>query len=239
MKASMAQASALSLEELTQTSAADSLRTISEYYDRTAAGHDAIYEIPENRRALALLMYQTLQLFSGRKVVDLGCGTGYWTRQVASVAKSVTGIELSGEMVRRARQRFYPRPVKIEQADVLSPSGLREQFEGAYMSFFFRHIPRESIRGFFDSLHTRLESGSPVVILENYSVPQSKDDQFAQLKTQEEEFRVLSNSFLPEELMSILDGKADDIAIIRQGKFLFFKYTLKETKPRARKGGPV
>ena len=44
-------------------------------------------------------------LRSSETVLDVGCGTGQSTRDAARVAARVLGIDLSGAMIRRARQR--------------------------------------------------------------------------------------------------------------------------------------
>jgi ubiquinone/menaquinone biosynthesis C-methylase UbiE len=40
----------------------------------------------------------------GRNVIDLGCGEGSDTRRFAGLGGSMTGVDLSAEMIRRARE---------------------------------------------------------------------------------------------------------------------------------------
>ena len=42
---------------------------------------------------------------AGRRVLDLGCGEGHLARRVCALGGEVTGLDLSGELLRIARQR--------------------------------------------------------------------------------------------------------------------------------------
>lgn len=50
---------------------------------------------------------------SGLQVLDAGCGDGYTTRQLAGRGARVTGLDLSPEMVRLARQEEQDSPLGI------------------------------------------------------------------------------------------------------------------------------
>jgi trans-aconitate methyltransferase len=52
---------------------------------------------------------------SGERILDLGCGTGHLTAQIAAARAEVIGIDRSPEMISQARQQF-PR-LKFEVAD--------------------------------------------------------------------------------------------------------------------------
>ncbi len=57
-----------------------------------------------------------LQFAEGRRVLDLGCGTGYGTAELARVASAATGIDIAGEAVSHARANFARDNVKFLQA---------------------------------------------------------------------------------------------------------------------------
>jgi trans-aconitate methyltransferase len=52
---------------------------------------------------------------SGERILDLGCGTGHLTGQIAEAGADVVGIDSSSQMVEEAR-RLYPR-LRFEVAD--------------------------------------------------------------------------------------------------------------------------
>jgi ubiquinone/menaquinone biosynthesis C-methylase UbiE len=48
-----------------------------------------------------------LEFVSGKAVLDLACGEGYGAALMANVAKSVTGVDISGDTVEYARHRYH------------------------------------------------------------------------------------------------------------------------------------
>jgi SAM-dependent methyltransferase len=50
---------------------------------------------------------------AGKRVIDLGCGEGSNTRRFARLGGSMTGLDLSPEMIRRARQEENKEPLGI------------------------------------------------------------------------------------------------------------------------------
>jgi trans-aconitate methyltransferase len=51
-------------------------------------------------------LIELLDLRPGVRVLDLGCGTGHLTAQIAAQGADVTGIDLSASMIAQARQNF-------------------------------------------------------------------------------------------------------------------------------------
>jgi ubiquinone/menaquinone biosynthesis C-methylase UbiE len=50
---------------------------------------------------------------AGRRVIDLGCGEGSNTRRFAKLGGSMTGVDISAEMIARAWQREEEEPLGI------------------------------------------------------------------------------------------------------------------------------
>lgn len=65
---------------------------------RATEGLDAVYEWPAFQRSLPAPL-------TGRRVLDLGCGMGYFAREArARGARQVVGVDLSQRMLRRAEE---------------------------------------------------------------------------------------------------------------------------------------
>ncbi|MDB6154956.1 MAG: hypothetical protein JWL90_3409 [Chthoniobacteraceae bacterium] len=64
-----------------------------DYYSRRAAEYERIYEKPERQEALAELGVRLRGLLADQRVLELACGTGYWTAIIAHSAQSVMAIE--------------------------------------------------------------------------------------------------------------------------------------------------
>ncbi|MEA3376117.1 MAG: class I SAM-dependent methyltransferase [Chloroflexota bacterium] len=91
----------------------------AEAFDEQVAAHyEAWYETPEGQRADALekaSLQQLLSQFPGaRSVVEVGCGTGHFTRWLETQGLSAVGVELSGPMLYEAKRS---NQVCLVQAD--------------------------------------------------------------------------------------------------------------------------
>lgn len=114
------------------------------------------------------------QLFRGHDVIEIACGTGYWTEVLAETAKSVVGIDVNPEMMARAQSRCEHLPhVNFRLADAYSLGPDAGAFTAAFAVWWWSHIPRSRVREFLDSLHGRLGPGALVLFSDQleYEVP--------------------------------------------------------------------
>ena len=69
------------------------------------------------------------------RVVEFGCGTGYFTRTLAWIADSVVATDLSGEMLDRAREGLKGyRNVYFQKEDCLRTTFPDSSFDAAFMA---------------------------------------------------------------------------------------------------------
>lgn len=139
-----------------------------DYYRRRAGEYEAIYAKPERQNDLQRLRSQIPARLAGRRVLEIACGTGYWTVLVAATAQSVVATDLAKEPMRIAQSKDYARRnVRFEIADAYALSPALGRFDGALAIFWWSHIPLTRIDAFLDSLHARLEPGARVVMMDN------------------------------------------------------------------------
>jgi len=139
-----------------------------DYYRRRAGEYEAIYAKPERQADLARLRQRIPQRLAGRRVLEVACGTGYWTVLVARTATSIVATDLAEEPMRIAQSKDYAgRDVRFELADAYALASALGTFDGALAIFWWSHIPLSRIDAFLGSLHARLESGARVVMMDN------------------------------------------------------------------------
>lgn len=148
---------------------ADELQT---YYSRRAREYESIYEKPERQADLTRLKEAVRCLFASQAVLEVACGTGYWTQVVAETAKFVTAIDASDEVLEIARQkRIKEGKVEFRKADAYGLAQLSGPYTAALAAFWWSHVPREKIALFLQSLHHSLAATSLVVLIDNRYVP--------------------------------------------------------------------
>jgi SAM-dependent methyltransferase len=141
------------------------------YYARRAQEYERIYHKPERQDDLQLLRAFVEQSLSGKHVLEIACGTGYWTEILARSAGIVTSLDINEEVLEIARQKHLdPHKVTFQRADVYSLPPLPRHFTGGFAGFWWSHIPKSRLRDFLVGFHRALEPGSTVVFIDNVYV---------------------------------------------------------------------
>ena len=92
-----------------------------EYYDCRAAEYDHSmgYGDPAAGIFYEPIIQFLRQKFCGRDVLEIACGPGYWTQQIADVATSVLATDVNQSVLEQAGKKvFSKRNVEFRQADV-------------------------------------------------------------------------------------------------------------------------
>jgi demethylmenaquinone methyltransferase/2-methoxy-6-polyprenyl-1,4-benzoquinol methylase len=138
-----------------------------DYYRRRAAEYEAIYAWPERQGDLALLRKKIPDKLRGSRVLEIACGTGYWTQLVAAVAAQLVATDLAEETLAIARAKVFPRNPVFCIADAYALPESLGCFDAALAVFWWSHVPRQRIGEFLASLHRRLEPGARIVLMDN------------------------------------------------------------------------
>ncbi|MFL5403216.1 MAG: class I SAM-dependent methyltransferase [Gemmatimonadales bacterium] len=138
------------------------------YYARRADEYERVYEKPERQSELSVLATLLRNALAGHDVLEIACGTGYWTAVLASVSRSVVATDASPEVLELARRKSYPAGrVRLALADGYAPARIEGSFTAAFAGFWWSHVPREALGGFLQALHGRLGAGARVVLCDN------------------------------------------------------------------------
>lgn len=119
----------------------------------------------------------------GRAALDFGCGTGRSTRFLERLGFAAVGVDISEEMVRRARERDPGgdyRVVGNGDLSSLPPDG----FDLALAAFTFDNIPTESSKvSLFSQLGRVVNAGGRIVAL--VSAPEIYTHEWASFTTKD------------------------------------------------------
>lgn len=143
---------------------------LNAYYSARAAEYDRIYAKPERQSDLREMEYWLASELSGKRVLELACGTGYWTQFVAPAARSIVAIDAAQEPLRIAQARVRTGTVIFLAGDAYRlPRGIGS-FDAAFAGFWFSHVPRSRQKEFLLHLNERLEPRSRVILFDNLYV---------------------------------------------------------------------
>jgi len=147
--------------------AGDPLKT---YYAARAPYYDDVYEKPERREDIAFLREHVPAALAGRTVLEVACGTGYWTQFIAPAAGAMTATDATAEPLALARARPGVQAVRFELADAYDLPASLGRFDAAYAGLWLSHVPIGRRGEFLASLHRLLLPGARVVFLDNSEV---------------------------------------------------------------------
>lgn len=137
------------------------------YYERRAAEYDRIYDLPRWQDDLATLGDMAATFAAARRVLEVACGTGYWTERLARTAVRVWGVDVNGSTLAVARTRAWgPAPVTLVQADVYRALPLAPRFDAGFAGLWLSHVDRARMTAFLDAFHSALAPGSTVMLFD-------------------------------------------------------------------------
>jgi ubiquinone/menaquinone biosynthesis C-methylase UbiE len=186
------------------------------YYRARAPEYEQIYyrDVPERRRELDEEAERLRVLSSGKDVLDVACGTGYWTKVLSENAASVTAVDISLEMLQEAVKKSYRKATAFLQADLFRLPFRAASFDLLTLGFWFSHQPKQEYRQFFRAITHPLRPGGAIWLMDNNPPAEGpemesvKVDDFGNNYKQRylesgEQFIILKNYFSRDELRSI------------------------------------
>ena len=140
------------------------------YYTARAPYYDAVYLKPERAGDIAFLMEYLPHAFAGRAVLEVACGTGYWTQHIAKTAARLVATDAGPEPLAFAKLRPHAGRVTFALEDAYRLPASLGGFDAAFAGLWFSHVPIERREEFLASLHARLRPGAKVVFIDNSEV---------------------------------------------------------------------
>jgi demethylmenaquinone methyltransferase/2-methoxy-6-polyprenyl-1,4-benzoquinol methylase len=206
------------------------------YYAARAPYYDAVYLKPERAGDIAYLADYLPAAFAHLSVLEVACGTGYWTQHVARTAARMVATDATQETLDFARLRPHAERVTFRREDAYDLPGELGMFDGALAALWFSHVPIESRARFIGSLHARLHPGAKVVFLDNSEVqcrelPIAETDACGNTYQCRElrdgtVHRVLKNFPTRAELVQLLSPFASSLSYRPLENFWLFEYRL-------------
>jgi demethylmenaquinone methyltransferase/2-methoxy-6-polyprenyl-1,4-benzoquinol methylase len=207
------------------------------YYARRAKEYEGIYEKPERQADLARMRVDIPALFKGARVLEIACGTGYWTPLIAEQAESLLATDYNEETLAIARTKKYPRAnVRFERADAYALPEWKNRYSACYAGFWWSHVLLSRLDAFLGHLATRLESGARVAFMDNRyvegsSTPISRRDASgdtyqARRLADGSSHEVLKNFPTPAQLRARLGRFGTDVAVVEYQYYWVASYRI-------------
>jgi ubiquinone/menaquinone biosynthesis C-methylase UbiE len=144
------------------------MEPLADYYARRAAEYERIYAKPERQADLRRLEARVRDMLAGRRVLELACGTGYWTEVMSATADQVTALDVSEEVLRVARSKRYAQNrVSFGLGDCYAPPDCGRRHDALFAGFWWSHVPLERLDAFLERAVRAVAPGALIAFLDN------------------------------------------------------------------------
>jgi demethylmenaquinone methyltransferase/2-methoxy-6-polyprenyl-1,4-benzoquinol methylase len=145
------------------------------YYAQRANQYERVYRKPERQADLRAMEAWLPAPFAKRRVLEIACGTGWWTPYGARDAAHWLATDINAETMAIAQRKPLPAgKVEFATVDAYTLDGLGDRgFDAAFAGCWWSHVPLARLVPWLALLHSRLEAGARVVMLDNSYVQTS------------------------------------------------------------------
>lgn len=161
---------------------------LHEYYSLRAPEYEEIYDREDRREELKELANDLKQECRGLNVLELACGTGYWSRIIGSTATTLRGVDFSEKSLEIAHSKLDQArrnaseishdmlgsvinerlcPIELTVGNAFELRDLNSVYQLGFSGFFWSHIPRGELSRLLTLFHSKLEPRSKVVWIDN------------------------------------------------------------------------
>ena len=141
---------------------------VARYYASSTQAADAALSRAERANDLAKVRERIAQLVRGQSVLELACGTGYWTEAIAATADKVLATDILDEMIARAQTRRFPEgKVAFRRVDGLDLPEDLGAFSCVFIGFWWSHLKRDEQDALLIQLRARLGRDVTLILLDD------------------------------------------------------------------------
>ena len=143
---------------------------LAAYYAGRAETYEEVYARPERQEDLAILKEKVREALRDQHVLEIACGTGYWTAQMAQSAASVLATDITPEMIDVAKTKsFAAGKVKFALADAFDLQ-VDGAFSACFAGFWWSHVKKRDQLSFLEKLRAKLGKDTLLVLVDNVYV---------------------------------------------------------------------
>ena len=215
------------------------MEALAGYYARRAPEYERIYQKPERQADLRTFREIVERTFADCCVLEVACGTGWWTEVLASNARSVVATDINEEVLAIAKAKpMRPDKVSFHRCDAFHLNEVDGDFNAALAAFWWSHLKSDELERFLPILHSRLGPGNRVAFIDNIYVegsstpisrcdPEGNTYQLRKLRDGSTT-EVLKNFPTDAEVTALIGVGIDDLRIERLTYYWMASYTIRK-----------
>jgi len=144
--------------------------SMTDYYQERAPEYEEFYHRPERQQDQEELKDWFRNEVSGRTILEIACGTGYWTAVAAPEARFIQATDFNAAPMEIARDKDLGDHVRFAQADAYNLPDFDIAFDCGMAHFWWSHVLLADHQRFLSGLVSRLQSGARILMIDNNKV---------------------------------------------------------------------
>jgi len=208
-----------------------------QYYNQRAKEYEQVYKKPERQSDLTGFHILMREEAANKNVLEIACGTGYWTKTLAESARMIHACDYSDAVLEIAKAKDYgTTPVIFQQLDFWKLQKPKKLYDMVFGGFIWSHIEDERLPDFIELLWKQVHKDGILLFMDNRyvegnSTPMARTDEMGntyQIRrlANGEEFEVLKNFPDMLEIYSLVTEM--DLAMEWGESEYFWTITIKE-----------
>ncbi len=188
---------------------------MKEYYQKRAKEYDLVYQKPERQSDLKELQEYLKPTFENKKVLEIACGTGYWTKTIAKTCTSILATDINATVLAIATTKKYDAElVEFKELDFWQLENTTNVYDSVFGGFIWSHILKKDLPHFLTILQNQLDVNGELIFIDNKYVEGSntpiartdEDGNTYQIRKLEngEEYEVLKNFPTMDEVKHLI-----------------------------------
>jgi 2-polyprenyl-3-methyl-5-hydroxy-6-metoxy-1,4-benzoquinol methylase len=137
-----------------------------DYYNKRLNEYEAIYAKPERQTDLQKLVAQLQRDVSQCSVLELACGTGWWTERLAPHAASWTATDADLGALEVVRHKNIQGLSETHTLNAYQPQ-ITTPVDCVFAAHWYSHLLLDERTAFFDAVSTCLKPGGRLIMLDN------------------------------------------------------------------------
>lgn len=142
-------------------------KDLATYYEDRAKEYEKIYARPERQEDLKRSTIILQELLGNKTVLEIACGTGYWTEKIAQTATSILATDIGEKVLEVARaKKISAKKVTFLLSDLFELN-LKSKYESLFGGFIWSHILQQNIEYLLKKVNKLVLPGGTVVFIDN------------------------------------------------------------------------
>lgn len=144
------------------------------YYADRAKEYEKVYLNPDEQGDLQTAEKIFQDLFVQKTVLEIACGTGYWTERIAQTATSIYATDINESVIEIARARQQEN-ITFAVADMFD-FATDEKFDSVFAGFIWSHILLQDLDKILVKVKSFLKPNGTIIFIDGKAVAGTNHD---------------------------------------------------------------